>query len=221
MMTRTRTAVLVAAAAAGLISLSACGAGGYGSGGYGNGASPANQQQGLTQEAAPASGVTLAAAEVGTLGQVVTDQNGLTLYRFDKDKAKPASVSNCNEGCAKTWPPALGDPASVALQGVDPALVGSVTRADGSEQLTLSGWPLYTFAKDTTAGEAKGQGVGKTWFAVTPKGKKAQTAASPASANTSNSAPAVAPRDTAPRNSAPEGASGSGYGSGYGSGGGY
>ncbi|MGH3821772.1 MAG: hypothetical protein ACRDRA_02840 [Pseudonocardiaceae bacterium] len=215
MMTRTRTAILVAAAATGLITLSACGAGGYGSGAYGNDASPANQSQGLNQEAAPASGVTLAAAQVGALGQVVTDQNGLTLYRFDKDKAKPASVSNCNDACAKTWPPALGDPASVQLQGVDPALVGSVTRADGTEQLTLSGWPLYTFAKDTAAGDAKGQGVGKTWFAITPKGKKAQATSSPAPANTLNSAPANA------KDSAPEGASDRGYGSGYGSGGGY
>lgn len=217
--TRTRSALLVASAAAGLITLSACG-GGYG-GAYGNDASPANQSQGLSQEAAPASGVTLAAAEVGALGQVVTDQNGLTLYRFDKDKAKPASVSNCAQACAKTWPPALGDPASVQLQGVDPALVGSVTREDGTEQLTLSGWPLYTYAKDTTAGDAKGQGVGKTWFAVTPKGKKAQVTSGSAPANTSNSAPAEAPRNSVPRNSAPEGASDSGYGSGYGSGGGY
>jgi predicted lipoprotein with Yx(FWY)xxD motif len=201
-MTRTRTATLVAAAAAGLITLSGCAGSGYG-GAYGSDASAVNQSQGLNQQAAPASGVTLAAADVGKLGQVVTDQNGLTLYRFDKDKVKPASVSNCNDTCAKTWPPALGDPASVQLQGVDPTLVGSVTRADGSEQLTLGGWPLYTYAKDTAAGEAKGQGVGKTWFAITPKGKKAQA--------TSSSAPAKV------KDSAPEGASDSGYGSGYGS----
>src|SRR3712207_6871233 len=44
-------------------------------------------------------------------------------------------------------PPALGDPASVQLQGVDPSLVGSVIRKDGTEQLTLGGWPVYTFAR--------------------------------------------------------------------------
>lgn len=219
-MTRTRTAILVASAAAGLITLSACG-GGYGSGAYGTAAQPADQSQSV-QEVSPAGGVTLTAAEVSGLGQVVTDQNGLTLYRFDKDKAKP-SASNCNNACAKTWPPALGDPASVQLQGVDQSLVGSVTRADGTEQLTLSGWPLYTYAKDTTAGDANGQGVGKTWFAVTPTGKKAQAA----SAGARDSAPAGA-RDSAPasaRDSAPAGARDSapdsGYGSGYGSSGGY
>ena len=177
-MIRNRTAILAAAAATGLMTLSACSGGGYDSG-YGSGAAPANQPQSANQEVIPAGGVQLAVAEVGNLGQVVTDQNGLTLYRFDKDKAKP-SVSNCTDGCAEMWPPALGDPASVQLQNVDPALVGEVTRDDGTKQLTLNGWPMYTFAKDTVAGQAKGQGVGKTWFAITPQGKKAQTVASSA-----------------------------------------
>ncbi|MGH3801234.1 MAG: hypothetical protein ACRDTD_14075 [Pseudonocardiaceae bacterium] len=173
-MIRNRTAILVAGAAAGLMTLSACSGGGYGST-----AAPANQPQSANQEVTQAGGVQLAVAQVGNLGEVVTDQNGLTLYRFDKDKAKP-SVSSCNDACAQMWPPALGDPASVQLQDVDPALVGAVTRDDGTKQLTLSGWPLYTYAKDTAAGQAKGQGVGKTWFAVTPQGKKAQAVSSSA-----------------------------------------
>jgi hypothetical protein len=39
--------------------------------------------------------------------------------------------------------------------------------------VTLNRWPLYRFAKDTTPGEAKGQGAGGTWFAATPDGGKA------------------------------------------------
>lgn len=202
-MSRTRTAILVAGAAAGLITLSACSGGSYGSG-----AAPANQPQ-TNQEVSQAGGVALAVAQVGNLGQVVTDQNGLTLYRFDKDKAKP-SASNCNNACATTWPPALGDPASVQLQGVDSTLVGAVTRADGTKQLTLNGWPLYTYAKDTAAGEAKGQGVGKTWFAVTPQGKKAQSVASSAPASGYGSG-----------GSTSSGSSKDGYGSGGSSSGGY
>ncbi|MGH3871114.1 MAG: hypothetical protein ACRDSR_06280 [Pseudonocardiaceae bacterium] len=182
MMIRTRTAVFVAAAATGLITLSACGGAGSG---YDSAPVPVNQQQSANQEVIPAGGAQLAVAQVGDLGSVVTDQNGLTLYRFDKDKAKP-SVSNCNDACAETWPPALGDPASVQLQDIDPALVGAVTREDGTKQLTLNGWPMYTFAKDTAAGQAKGQGVGKTWFAITPQGKKAQAVPS---SDTSTSKP--------------------------------
>ncbi|MGH3753861.1 MAG: hypothetical protein ACRDRP_14415 [Pseudonocardiaceae bacterium] len=190
-MTRTRTAILVAGAAASLMTLSACGGGGYG-----GGAAPVNQPQ-ANQEVSQAAGVRLAVAQVGNLGQVVTDQNGLTLYRFDKDKAKP-SASNCNSACAEAWPPVLGDSANLQLQGVDAALVGAVTRTDGTKQLTLNGWPLYTYAKDTAAGEAKGQGVGKTWFAVTPAGKKAQAVSSSAPDSGSSSS----------------GSSSSGYGSG-------
>ena len=204
MITRTRTAILVAGAAASLMTLSACSGGGYGSG-----AAPASQPQSVNQEVSQAGGVKLAVAQVGTLGQVVTDQNGLTLYRFDKDKAKP-SVSNCNGACAEMWPPALGDSANLQLQGVDAALVGAVTRADGTKQLTLNGWPLYTYAKDTAAGDAKGQGVGKTWFAATPQGKKAQSPAVSSSVPSNNAPLNNVPPNNAPSNSAPD----YGYGSG-------
>ena len=57
-------------------------------------------------------------------------------------------------------------------QGVDPALVSTVKRADGTEQATLAGWPLYTYAKDEAPGQWKGQGVGGTWFVVRPDGKR-------------------------------------------------
>ncbi|MDJ0380027.1 SCO0930 family lipoprotein [Streptomyces sp. G-G2] len=106
-----------------------------------------------------------------TLGQVVTDSAGFTLYRFDKDTAKPASTSACAGDCAKTWPPV---PATGTTAGAVPATaVASFKRADGAEQLTVAGWPVYRFAKDTAPGQTNGQGVGGTWFAVTPEGKKA------------------------------------------------
>jgi predicted lipoprotein with Yx(FWY)xxD motif len=209
MMIRTRTAILVAGAAAVLLTLSACSGGDYGSG-----VAPANQPQSAKQEVSQAGGVKLAVAQVGNLGQVVTDQNGLTLYRFDKDKAKP-SVSTCKDACAETWPPALGDSANLQLQGVDAALVGAVTRADGTKQLTLNGWPLYTYAKDTAAGEAKGQGVGKTWFAVTPQGKKAQALAVSSGAPSSGAPSSGTPSSGAPSSGTPS-SSAPGYGSGSG-----
>ncbi|MGQ0838879.1 hypothetical protein [Actinokineospora sp.] len=120
--------------------------------------------------------VRLSAKEVGSLGTIVTDAKGYTLYRFDKDRAKP-SKSTCDGDCAKAWPPALAGTGQVSLTGIDRTLVGTVTRADGAQQLTLNGWPLYRFAKDKAPGDAKGQGVGGTWFAATPEGKKAVAAA--------------------------------------------
>jgi predicted lipoprotein with Yx(FWY)xxD motif len=114
----------------------------------------------------------LTTASVGDLGTVLTDKDGMTLYRFDKDTPKP-SVSNCAGDCAAQWPPALVTSDGFDVQGVDKALVGTITRADGGKQLTIAGWPLYTFAQDKVCGEAKGQGVGGVWFVSTPDGKKA------------------------------------------------
>ncbi|WP_441247111.1 hypothetical protein [Kitasatospora sp. McL0602] len=127
-----------------------------------------------SSSAAPA-GFKLVAVDSATLGPIVTDSSGRTLYRFDKDTAKP-SASNCADACAVKWPPATVQD-KVSLDGVGSALVGSVTRPDGTRQLTLNGWPLYRFAGDSAAGQVNGQGVGGTWFASTPEGKKAQAPA--------------------------------------------
>ncbi|MET4926680.1 SCO0930 family lipoprotein [Streptomyces sp. PSRA5] len=105
------------------------------------------------------------------LGKVVTDSEGFTLYRFDNDTAEPPK-STCVGECEKAWPVvAAGDVKAAA--GTDASKIGEVTRADGTKQLTLGGWPMYRYAKDTNPGDANGQGVGGTWFASAPDGKKA------------------------------------------------
>ncbi|NEE57607.1 hypothetical protein G3M55_75295, partial [Streptomyces sp. SID8455] len=60
-----------------------------------------------------------------------------------------------------------------AAAGTDEELLGEVVRTDGSKQLTVDGWPMYRYAKDTAPGQTNGQGVGGTWFASAPDGKKA------------------------------------------------
>ncbi|KJY37538.1 SCO0930 family lipoprotein [Streptomyces katrae] len=124
----------------------------------------------------------LAVSTTDKLGPVLTDSAGFTLYRFDKDTAKPPA-SNCDGDCAKAWPVVPAGDASAAA-GMDPSLLGEVVRKDGSKQLTVAGWPAYRFAKDTKAGDLGGQGVGGTWFALAPDGKKAAKAAAPAPAGT-------------------------------------
>nr|WP_039923405.1 lipoprotein [Amycolatopsis decaplanina] len=117
--------------------------------------------------------VQLMASEAGELNPVVVNGAGLTLYRFDKDTAKP-SKSTCDGECAKTWPPVLVTGGSkIFLAGVKKSAVGTVERSDGTRQVTIAGWPVYRFAKDTEPGDTKGQGVGGTWFGVTPNGQKA------------------------------------------------
>ncbi|MGW6985509.1 SCO0930 family lipoprotein [Streptomyces sp. NPDC054932] len=138
----------------------------YGGGaGSGSGAVPAGQ----AAKNGPAG--QLKVAEIQGLGSGVTDSEGLTLYRFDKDTPKPPK-SNCEGDCAKAWPAVSADDASVG-EGIDKALLGSVARADGTKQLTLAGWPVYRYAKDAKAGDALGEGVGGTWHVLGPDGKPA------------------------------------------------
>ncbi|WP_433081444.1 COG4315 family predicted lipoprotein [Dactylosporangium sp. CA-052675] len=112
----------------------------------------------------------LKAASIPKMGKVVTDQDGFVLYRFDKDTAKPPK-SNCVDKCAQVWPPAITD-GNPDLSGVDPSVVGTVTRADGARQITLAGWPVYRYIGDPKPGAWKGQNVGGVWFVVAPDGKK-------------------------------------------------
>lgn len=115
----------------------------------------------------------LNATKVKRMGETVQNQDGRVLYRFDKDKVKPEVASNCNGDCAKIWPPALINKGEKPkLEGVDSELVGTVEREDGTLQLTLDKWPLYTYIGDKERGQWKGQNVAATWFVVTPEGKK-------------------------------------------------
>ncbi|MEV6209880.1 hypothetical protein [Kitasatospora sp. NPDC051914] len=182
-----RTALLAASAAAVIALVTACESDGYGSNNAGGTTAPAASspaapnspsEQSPTSPAPAGGGTGLQTATSSTLGTIVTDGSGYTLYRFDKDTAKPP-VSNCNGECAKLWPPVMASD-NPQLKGIDAKLVSTVTRADGSKQVTLNGWPLYRYTPDTKPGDTKGQGVGGIWWAVTPTGAKAAAAASPA-----------------------------------------
>ncbi|WNV82636.1 hypothetical protein [Umezawaea sp. Da 62-37] len=117
--------------------------------------------------------VSLRAASAGELNPVVINGAGLTLYRFDKDSADP-SKATCNGDCAVTWPPVtVAHGGKVFFAGIKKDDIGVVKRDDGKLQITIKGWPVYRFAKDTKPGDTLGQGVGGTWFGVTPDGRKA------------------------------------------------
>jgi predicted lipoprotein with Yx(FWY)xxD motif len=119
--------------------------------------------------------VQLAAGRAGELDPVVLNGAGLTLYRFDNDTANP-SKSTCDGDCARTWPPVtVAKGGRIFVDGVPESAVGVVKRADGRLQVTIGGWPVYRFANDTQPGDTLGQGVGGTWFGVTPDGRKAGT----------------------------------------------
>jgi predicted lipoprotein with Yx(FWY)xxD motif len=146
--------------------------------------------QGKRNSPAATKWVQLTSGSANGLNPIVHDAAGFTLYRFDKDSPSP-SKSNCSGACAITWPPVLVNPKGrIFLNGVPKSAVGVVRRDDGTLQVTLGGWPVYRFSKDTGPGETNGEGVGGTWFAVSPQGQKvlpAVSAASPAQPSASAS----------------------------------
>ncbi|MDT0468091.1 hypothetical protein [Streptomyces gibsoniae] len=149
------------------------GANGAGSTGAGSGAS-AGQPSQPTQSTNPSGGYWPATVQLGhneRLGSTVVDGEGFTLYRFDPDSPNP-SKATCVDSCAVTWPPVLANN-KIVFQGLYRDKISTVTRPDGTQQVTIGGWPVYRFSKDTAAGDIKGEGVGGTWFAVAPDGTKA------------------------------------------------
>jgi len=116
---------------------------------------------------APAAPVPAASLADSPLGKIVVDGSGRTLYAFTKDAD---GTPTCLDACANAWPPAIvtGD---VAVQGLDQSLFTTVPRPDGSMQLKMGKWPLYTFSGDAAPGDVNGQGSGGSWFVVGQDGK--------------------------------------------------
>jgi predicted lipoprotein with Yx(FWY)xxD motif len=99
-----------------------------------------------------ATGTSLTTTTIGGT-TVLTNAKGFTLYSFALDT--PA-VSKCYGSCAAYWPPVTG---VAAASPRVPGRVGTIRRADGSEQLTYNGHPLYTYIGDTAPGQARGNNL--------------------------------------------------------------
>ena len=147
------------------LTVTACGKGSYSAG------SPAGGAYG-TQVSTPAtSSATAGAAQSGPLktettsaGMVLASSHGLTLYYYAEDK--PGSgKSACTGSCASAWPPLAAPvraPAGLRLPGP----LGIITRPGGVEQVTINGFPVYTYAGDKAPGQAAGNGIEGAWHVV-------------------------------------------------------
>ncbi|HXE93758.1 MAG TPA: hypothetical protein VN544_08060 [Gaiellaceae bacterium] len=121
--------------------------------------------------AAQAKGAVVSTAKT-SLGRIIVKSNGRALYLFGKDRN---GKSACAGQCATFWPPLITIAKPRVTSGARAALVGTTRRADGRLQVTYNHHPLYTFVKDTKAGQTNGEGVsafGAVWDAVSPAGAK-------------------------------------------------
>ena len=177
-----RAAALIALAAAGILVASACSSGSSGSASA-TGARPtyappaASNQLPATPPSPKSSPVTIKAGS-SSLGPIVVDAAGLTLYRYDKD-TPGSGTSACSGACAAAWPPALVNGQASAGPGLT-GMLGLVTRADGTHQVALDGHPLYRFSGDQNPGDTAGDGFGGIWHVVHTSASSATTSASPA-----------------------------------------
>ncbi|WP_235998951.1 DUF4142 domain-containing protein [Qaidamihabitans albus] len=130
------------------------------------------QIQATAQSGTEQAGERLHGVEAFDIGRMVVDDKGFALYRYDRDSSDPP-VSNCTGACTERWPPVRAAGTAQA-DGMAQELLGSVTRSDGTDQLTLAGWPLYRYADDEMPGETAGEGIDGTWFPITPDGGKAR-----------------------------------------------
>jgi len=139
------------------VAIAACGGGGSGST-----ASPPK---------ASASGAATHTIDTAStsLGNVLVDARGRTLYLFQSDTA---TKSACSGACAVAWPP-LRPRGATAGAGLQPSSVGTIKRSDATVQVTYNGHPLYLFSGDHNPGNVNGQGstaFSAKWFVVSPHG---------------------------------------------------
>ena len=155
-------AVLVAA----VLLVAACGDDNGGTNAQAGSTTSAGGETSTTTTEAPATGAAapVSTASNPTLGRILVDAKGMTVYVFDSDKD---GKSACAGGCATAWPPVVLEAgASLPTTGDLAADLTTAARTDGAQQVAYKGRPLYRFAADTKPGDAKGDGQGGIWHVV-------------------------------------------------------
>lgn len=143
-----------------------------------------NSPYGETQSTSAPQSTTGSASTAASTGVLVVSKHGhdgtilaagpkrLTVYMFEGDKG---ATSSCSGACAQVWPPVTTTGAATAAGAAITADLGTITRSDGTTQVTYKGHPLYFYVKDKDDGDAYGQGVhgfGADWYVLKPSGAK-------------------------------------------------
>lgn len=139
---------------------------------YGQNPTPQPTPSASTGTGAGASSVVSLKVQTSSQGSYLVDSQGKSLYVFAADTT---NNSTCNGACARVWPPFTvpqGQTAQ-AQTGITESQIGSITRSDGTQQVTYHGQPLYYYAQDQSPGQTNGQGIssfGALWYLVQPNG---------------------------------------------------
>ena len=123
-----------------------------------------------TSGSAAATSSTVISTAPSSAGPVLINGSGHAVYLWAKDTK---DVSACTGACAGAWPPVQATGTVTAAGSAKSSDLGTITRSDGTKQVTYDGHPLYYFSGDSAAGQANGQGsdnFGAKWWLVAPSG---------------------------------------------------
>jgi predicted lipoprotein with Yx(FWY)xxD motif len=155
--------------------------------GCGGGSSSAAPTGGVAGAQHTASPIAVTTRKISGLGVVLVNAKGRTLYVFMKDQRRRVT---CTGQCASFWPPLKWKNKSrpTAGGGAKRSLLSSDKNPSGGRVVTYNKWPLYTYAGDSGAGQAKGEGQnlnGGKWYVISPKGAPIKHASSGGGTSTS------------------------------------
>jgi predicted lipoprotein with Yx(FWY)xxD motif len=128
---------------------------------------PPTQAASQAPSQSPATGSATVMVADSSLGKILVDGKGLSLYLFTPDEA---GTPTCYGDCATAWPPLLATGAITVGTGLNASDFSTATRTDGGDQVKVGSWPLYHFATDAAPGDIKGQGLFGKWYLVSPSG---------------------------------------------------
>ncbi len=111
-------------------------------------------------------------------GEYLVAGNGFAVYMFKADRQgsgnrEPASA--CLGDCLDAWPPLLVEGEPKASGNVKAELLGTMSRNDGTVQVTYNGWPLYHYAEDYAPEDVNGSDIddfGEDWYLLGPNGNR-------------------------------------------------
>jgi predicted lipoprotein with Yx(FWY)xxD motif len=128
---------------------------------------------------------TVTTAQNTALGTIVVGSTGRTLYHYLDDHGTKV---DCTGACAKQWPPVLVSKSAkpVAGAGIKAGKLGTITRPEGTVQVTYNGFPLYRFGGDTKNGQVNGQGLEGSWYVLAPSGAIVKLSATAATGGSSS-----------------------------------
>ena len=142
------------------------------------------------------SGSTVITTVSPSAGTFLTTSSGHAVYLWSKDGN---GMSACTGACTGAWPPVTTTGQVTASGGAKSSDLGTITRTDGTKQVTYDGHPLYFFAGDSGPGMASGQGndgFGAKWWLVSPSGSDITVAVSSFTKSGSGTSPAPAATPT-------------------------